>query len=53
MSTPLVSVHTEDSYGEYLFTQESCNVRNWKDISGVTELDDFLKEYADDMSLVQ
>ena len=53
MCAPVVSAHTEDSYGQYLFTQESCNVKKGKDIAGVKELDDFLKEFADDSPVVQ
>ncbi|VAH09597.1 unnamed protein product [Triticum turgidum subsp. durum] len=41
---PIVSVHTEDSCGEYLITQESCNVRKGATIA---DLDDFLNEFAD------
>ena len=43
-SARIVSAHTEDSFGEYLITQESCNGRKGTTIA---ELDDFLNEFAD------
>ncbi|KAE8768101.1 MATE efflux family protein 3, chloroplastic [Hordeum vulgare] len=46
-SGPIVSVHTQDSYGEYLITQESCNVSKGTNIPGLEHINDFLNEFDD------
>ena len=43
----------DDSAGDYLFTQESSNLRKGKIVAEINAMDEFLNEFADEMQIIQ